>query len=251
MASLIVSSPSFAARGFALTEHSAVEQSNGLLEARVRYVTTVANRDQFAARFFPDAPPPIHPPCVNASELVTGRLYMVNRSISQANGLVTVDAEYAGAWQRQGASGYYLTQDRTGPFKGSTIYSIGSFELGEVTIFFNDIPATRIYNFDYYINETVVEYAQVGNTPPLGLPTFGFEDLFVFLKLTGAFGANASIQHGQDIIFGSQLSIFPAGVVLPARPETLIKDVQEPKPVEEPAIFITPTVRIKKIRYAV
>ena len=111
MPSIVHRSPSFAARGFAIVSHSAVEQVNGLIEVQCRYVTTANRAADFSSKFYPDAPPPLHPPCVQTADLITGRLYMRNRQISQANGLVTVDAEYVGGFIRQGGA-YRISFDR-------------------------------------------------------------------------------------------------------------------------------------------
>lgn len=264
--STIRESSSFASTGFALTEQSAVEQVNGLIEVQCRFVTTASRRDSFAAQFYPDSPPPKHPPCVNPAELVTNRLYMRQRSIKQENGLVTIDAQYVGAWQRAGYAGYYMTSERSGPFIGITAYAVAYLAPGEPRLFVKTQPVSRLYWWEYFVNEITVEYTQIGNEASAALPTFAQEDLWVYNKLIEASGTNASLSHTKDVVFGSQLGTLQgtgAGTIVyapnysltvtsaPARPEWLNTYIG-PTPIgtEEPTAFITPTVRIKKVRYS-
>lgn len=104
-----------ASRRLSLVSQSVTEQINGLVNVSVQFITTAANRDKVAELFFLDAPPPIWPHIVNQFELQSRALFMVTRSINQANGLVTIDAEYAGGLRRGGSQPVLITTERDGP----------------------------------------------------------------------------------------------------------------------------------------
>lgn len=115
MPSTVYTSPSLNARGLALVSQSVQEQISGLVNVSVEYVTTATRRDLVASMFYLDAPPPIFPDCVNRFELQNRALYMVTRNITQANGLVTINAEYAGGLRRGGSPPLLITTERDGP----------------------------------------------------------------------------------------------------------------------------------------
>jgi hypothetical protein len=115
MPSIVYQSPGMSSRRLSLVSQSVQEQINGLVNVAVQYVTTAANRERVAAFFYVDAPPPIWPDSVNQFELQNRALYMVSRSISQANGLVTIDVEYAGGLRRGGSPPLLITTERDGP----------------------------------------------------------------------------------------------------------------------------------------
>lgn len=120
MPSIVYQSPGTASRRLSLVSQSVTEQINGLVNVSVQFITTAANRDKVAQLFFLDAPPPIWPHIVNQFELQSRALFMVTRSINQANGLVTIDAEYAGGLRRGGSQPVLITTERDGP---NTIFS--------------------------------------------------------------------------------------------------------------------------------
>ena len=125
-------------RRLSLVSQSVQEQINGLVNVAVQYVTTVTNRERVAAFFYVDAPPPIWPDSVNQFELQNRALYMVSRNISQANGLVTIDVEYAGGLRRGGSPPLLITTERDGP----NSYSISSDPESVTVTNYPDAPAS-------------------------------------------------------------------------------------------------------------
>jgi hypothetical protein len=115
MPSIVYQSPGMSSRRLALVSQSVQEQLTGLVNVSLEYVTTADSRDRVAATFYLDAPPPIWPDSVNQFELQNRALYMVSRNITQANGLVTISAEYAGGLKRGGSSPLLITTERDGP----------------------------------------------------------------------------------------------------------------------------------------
>ena len=110
MPSTIIGSASWNSTGLVLSQQSAQEQVTGLINVQVTYVAPVTKQSQASAKFYTDAPPPIWPTVVLRSELVTNNLYLVDRTIERANGLLTIQANYVGALQRAGFKGYYLRE---------------------------------------------------------------------------------------------------------------------------------------------
>lgn len=138
MPSIVYQSPGTASRRLSLVSQSVTEQINGLVNVSVQFITTAANRDKVAQLFFLDAPPPIWPHIVNQFELQSQALFMVTRSINQANGLVTIDAEYAGGLRRGGSQPVLITTERDGP---NTIFSESDPETLQITRFSQEFNA--------------------------------------------------------------------------------------------------------------
>jgi hypothetical protein len=84
--------------GFAKVSESVSEQASGLVTVQMQFVCRASNSARLSRLFYSDAPPPIFPDALNAADLITRRLYMVNRSVEQSNGLTYVQAEYAGGF---------------------------------------------------------------------------------------------------------------------------------------------------------
>jgi hypothetical protein len=110
MPSTVIGNATWNSTGLVLSAQSAQEQVTGLVNVQVTYVAPVTKQSQASAKFYTDAPPPIFPSVVLRSELVTNNLYLVDRTIERANGLLTIQANYVGALQRAGFKGYYLRE---------------------------------------------------------------------------------------------------------------------------------------------
>jgi hypothetical protein len=128
MPSTIIGSTSWNSTGLVLSAQSAQEQVTGLVNVQVTYVAPVTKQSQASAKFYTDAPPPIFPSVVLRSELVTNNLYLVDRTIERANGLLTIQANYVGALQRAGFKGYYL-REQVEPRRRALFYNYSSFLL--------------------------------------------------------------------------------------------------------------------------
>jgi len=100
MPSIVIKSSAFQSVGIVLADQQVAEEASGLVSVSVRYVTTPSKRDAVAKLFYPGARPPIFPSAVNKEELQARNLFLVDRSIKQSNGLVEIDAKYAGALSR-------------------------------------------------------------------------------------------------------------------------------------------------------
>lgn len=100
--------------GVALLKQSVSEQVNGLVTVSCDFVCKASNATSVDRLFYPDAPPPVWPSAVNKSYLLSQKLFMVDRSLSQENGLTYVSATYAGGLIR-GQEYIFKTQEREGP----------------------------------------------------------------------------------------------------------------------------------------
>ncbi len=245
----IIESAEFMQRGIAVTSSSCAEQVNGLVEVQVRYTIPKSKQSQIDRLFYVDAPPPLYPSCISKASLLTNRLYMATRSVSSDSGFLVIDASYVGALARPGSPGYYLTEEKAPITIGTNFYAIGYIVLGEPFSSVNGVPASRVYNFEYFSKEITVEYVEISNTTAAAVPQFAFADLFVFVKLLSVFGPGASMLHSEEIIFGSQVGSIPGP--LGPRSETLISAFNKtPIKTQEPSTFLTPTVKVAKIRYS-
>jgi hypothetical protein len=253
MSFTIVQSPAFAQRGIALNESSCVEQVNGLIEVQARFTIPKSRQAEIDRLFFVDAQPPIDPSCVTKASLLTQRLYMVARSVTSESGFLVIDASYVGALARPGSQGFYLTEEKGAILRGTNLYSIPymvpgieSFVIVEGYGF-----ASRVYTFEYFNKEITVEFVQISSLTATAIPELTFDDLFVFVKLLSVGGPDASLLDSQAAIFGSQLRVIPSVDGLGPRAETLISTFNKtPVRTVEPATFVTPTVKIAKVRYS-
>ena len=256
MPSIVYQSPGMAARRLALVSQSAQEQITGLVNVSVEYVTTTANRDRVAAMFYVDAPPPIWPDSVNQFELQNRALYMVSRNITQANGLVTISAEYAGGLKRGGGSPLLITTDRDGP-KG---YSFVGDQITLTIQTYNDSPfgftpagSTSIgYSPSEFLSfyALVYEYTFVdidGQRPTL--PPIG--NLFSIIAYRSTFFSrewNNGVQSFVDLSSDSSRPELPGN----SGPVGLgyFTDILNRRPLltDEKPSFITPTVKLVTVR---
>jgi hypothetical protein len=97
MSSIVIKSSAFASSGLALNSQTFTEDISGLVRVSMRFTTTTAKRDSVSQLFYVDAPPPIWPSSIDSYLLQTEQLYMVDRNVTQSNGLVEISAQYAGA----------------------------------------------------------------------------------------------------------------------------------------------------------
>jgi hypothetical protein len=191
MPATIIGNSQWTSRGLVLTAQDAQEQVNGLVNVQVTYVGPASRHDEISRSFYLDAQPPIFPTVVSPSELVTNRLYMVSRSVSRANGLTTVTAQYAGGLQRAGFRGYFLSESiekgKKGQafnyFDGTQLYQsigFGSFTVSApLTVTPNGTTRTTGAGSSFLYDERVkiVEFMRVNKQSSVVLPTFFRADL--------------------------------------------------------------------------
>ena len=255
MSFTIVQSPGFLQRGIVLNSSSCVEQVNGLIEVQARFTIPKSRQAEIDRLFFVDAQPPIDPSCVIKASLLTQRLYMVTRTVSSENGFLVIDASYVGALARPGSRGFYLTEEKGPILRGTNLYSIPYITAGidpsDSYVIVADYGfASRFYSFEYFNKEITVEFVEIANLTATGIPEFTFENLFVFVKLVIVLGPDASLLDSQAAIFGSQLRVLPGVGGLGSRAETLISTFNKiPIRTVEPSSFVTPTVKIAKVRF--
>jgi hypothetical protein len=251
MSFTIVQSPGFLQSGIALNSSSCVEQVNGLIEVQARFTIPKSRQTEIDRLFFVDAQPPIDPSCVTKASLLTQRLYMVSRTVTSENGFLVIDASYVGALARPGSRGFYLTEGKGPILQGTNFYSIPYAVLGEPFTSVNNNPASRVYNLEYFVKEITIEFVEIASLTATSVPEFTFDDLFVFIKLLSVFGPAASMLDTQAVVFGSQVGVIPGFNGLEPRPESLISTFNKTvNRTQEPASFLTPTVKIAKIRYS-
>jgi hypothetical protein len=97
MPSIVIKSTAFSTTGLALNSQTFTEDISGLVRVAMTFTTTTAKRDAVSQLFYVDAPPPIFPTSIDRYLLQTEQLYMVDRTVTQSNGLVEISAQYAGA----------------------------------------------------------------------------------------------------------------------------------------------------------
>ena len=244
-----------ASRRLSLVSQSVSEAINGLVTVAVQYVTTAANRDRVAEMFYVDAPPPIFPDCVNRFELQNRALYMVSRSITQSNGLVTINAEYAGGLRRGGNAPLLITTERDGP-KGysfvveQTTLTITSYPNAplDYEVFNTRIAYSPMEALSYYA--TVYEYTFVDidglrpELPPVGslYSIISYARTLFTTKYTNGVG---------EFINQSSSSIHPE---LPGNSGpfglSYFTDILNRRPLltDEKPSFVTPTVKLVTVR---
>jgi hypothetical protein len=247
MSFTIVQSPGFLQSGIALNSSSCVEQVNGLIELQARFTIPKSRQAEIDRLFFVDAQPPIDPSCVTKASLLTQRLYMVSRTVSSESGFLVIDASYVGALARPGSRGFYLTVA-----KGPTVAGLTLLGIGDALQVIDYGFAQKAYFFDYFVNEITVEFVQIGNATAAAIPEFTISDVFSLVKVKTAQIGSSSAPATGSFTAEQVLGEDPAGIANFNSPNyrvaasfntTLLRT-------QEPASFLTPTVKIAKIRYS-
>ena len=215
MPSTIIGSSTWNTRGIVLSSQSAQEQVNGLVNVQVEYTVPATKQQKIDQLFYVDAPPPIWPSVVNRGEMLTNNIYMTERTVERANGLVTVQASYVGGLQRQGFRGYFLREVKETTkrataynyFNGSTLLSkVGTASSFTIRAPLNISPSGALittgigtsFIFDERIK--LVEFVRIGNKSSAKPPTFTRSDTSsilsersgYFLGLTGPANVSAT-----------------------------------------------------------
>jgi hypothetical protein len=111
MPSQVYISPALARNKLALIEDSVQEQLNGALNYSVTYTTTARLLEEVRALFFIDAAPPVAPSSIKLPQCLTGRLYLQDHGITQANGLAHISARYVGGILKTRWPGYKVNRE--------------------------------------------------------------------------------------------------------------------------------------------
>ena len=184
MPATIIGSQTWNTKGIVLSRQSAQEQVNGLVNVQVEYTLPASKQQQIDRMFHVDAPPPIWPTVVNRSEMLTNQIYMVERSVERANGLVTVQASYVGGLQRAGFRGYYLRESVEPVLRGDMhnylLYSPQDPTAEAPTVITPSgssrfVTPAGTFVFDHRIK--VFEFVRIGGAQSVALPDFYRSDL--------------------------------------------------------------------------
>jgi hypothetical protein len=235
MPATIIGNSEWTLRGLVLTAQDAQEQVNGLVNVQVTYVGPASRHDQISREFYQDAPPPIWPSVVSPSELVTNRLYMESRSVSRANGLTTVQANYVSGLQRSGFSGYFLretTESPRGGFAGNYVGQSGVGGIVDPSASFRPTGGLTLFIYEQRIKQ--VQFVQIGNVALVSLPVFFRQDMVSILR--NAYSSNNV--EGLDLWVASfePTDAYLAGL------NSYEKDT--PARFTESAEYVTPTVKL-------
>lgn len=229
MPSLVVSSPKFTQSGIALSASSCVEQVNGLVQMQATYTIAASRQSQLDSLFYVDSQPPIHPTCISKSNLLTNRLYMVQRSVSTSNGFCTVNADYVGGLVRAGFRGYYLTEqfDRT---EGNEITGdIASLIQQGVS---GQVFSTAIRHDRYEIS---VEFVKIGQEFASVLPAIKSSDLARNWRATSFAGGLGERPVSMPYIFDRPYDQWRLSMMFPT--------------VEESRAYQTPIVSVVTLKH--
>jgi len=171
MSSIVIKSSAFASSGLALNSQTFTEDISGLVRVSMRFTTTTAKRDSVSQLFYVDAPPPIWPSSIDSYLLQTEQLYMVDRNVTQSNGLVEISAQYAGALKSSVASPKVSIERIGGAFSFKVFVSRQARDVtwyagGPNGFYLGTANSEDV--FDYYQGTFVgankrVSYAQVGD----------------------------------------------------------------------------------------
>ena len=190
MPSTVIGSASWNSTGLVLSAQSAQEQVTGLVNVQVTYVAPVTKQVQASAKFYTDAPPPIFPSVVLRSELVTNNLYLVDRTIERANGLLTIQANYVGALQRAGFKGYYL-REQVEPRRRALSYNYTN--TASLVSQYDPTGALRRVTVPQFViydeRLKVVEFVRIGRAQAVSPPTFFRADMASVAKNPAAAAA--------------------------------------------------------------
>lgn len=170
--------------GVALVSQSASEQVNGLVTVSCDFVCTAAQSSQIDKLFYPDAPPPIWPSSVNREYLLARQLFMVERSLSQENGLTYISATYAGGLIR-GGSYIFATQERESPVNFSYVSPPFEIVRQDPENPNNSVTAGNLVSVIAYSYMPIVhiyEYVQVGSETTGTPPPPASQELYVLLS---------------------------------------------------------------------
>ena len=236
MAAILVKGSQFSSLGMALSASSCVEQVNGLVEVQARFFVDKSRQAEIDRLFFVDAQPPIDPSCVTKASLLTQRLYMVSRSVTSENGLLAVEASYVGALARPGSRGFFLTVA-----KGPTVAGFIQQGIGRNEQVLGGTFSQKVFFFDYFVNEITVEFVQIGTVTAAAIPTFTINDVFSLVKMKIATSGTGPFTTAQ--VLGDMDPRSPNYRVYASFGATLLRT-------EEPASFLTPTVKVAKVRYS-
>jgi hypothetical protein len=229
--------------GLAVVSDSASESASGLVRAQIEYVHRTANIARLNKLFYVDAPPPVFPKSVNANELINRRLYMVQRSVEQRNGLTHVQAEYVGGFANKPNNyGRFIDRESERSFSFSqrrqfTLVNPDPSEPSptqEGTFFFTDF-----YAYSYIPFVHTFEYAEVGNVASYRVVPPSIEMLFELSTFRGEFYERAPERGWGGIKAVPYEKEFFVNQIVS---ENTIKD-------DRRAIYETPTVKTIQHRY--
>jgi hypothetical protein len=254
MPATIIGNSEWTSRGFVLTAQDAQEQVNGLVNVQVTYVGPASKHDQISRSFYVDAPPPIWPQVVSPSELVTNRLYMESRSVTRANGLTTVQANYVGGLQRAGFRGYFLREQlessKAALYANYTNLTQVNVQ-GAIVVLSAIVPpgggaprnVVGLSRFIYDEKIKLVEFVRINNASACQLPVFTRSDVASIL-VSDLYYAGAGFSGVQEADVWKMDGPTEAEIA-----GLLSFEKTTPVPYTESVSYVTPTVQIVALTY--
>lgn len=257
MPATIIGSSEWNAKGIILSSQSAQEQVNGLVNVQVQYAIPASKQYEIDQMFYVDAPPPIWPTVVNRSEMMTNNLYMVQRSVSRANGLVIVNAEYVSGLTRAGFRGYFLRETKE-PRKRATAYDyvsgatlfqsvgFGSTSLAS-SVVYTPSGAERYATFGrafiYSERVKIVEYVKVAGASFVQPPTFTRSDLAssIFANQQNYYDRTRSVEFADLWVVAGEDDLYSTGI--------RSFEMTTTAPFTESSSYITPRVEVVTLEY--
>ena len=202
MATTIIGSAEWNTKGIVLTRQTSQEQINGLVNVQLSFAMPATKRERLDRSFVVDAPPPIWPSSINRNDLQARTLFMVDRSIEQANGIVNVNANYAGVLIRPGTPRYYATTDREGPVSWdyqSEPYDVTVVNPVDGSQSRTGLNYTTVLNYRYYRIVYQYQYAVLEGFPEPKLPEISKRDLYSLTSYYGYYNAQRPDIHWSAI----------------------------------------------------
>lgn len=251
MPATVIGSAEWNTRGIVLSRQTAQEQVNGLVNVQVEYSIPASKQYQIDRMFYVDAPPPIWPTVVNRAEMLTNNLYMVQRSISRANGLVIVNAEYSSGLKRAGFRGYFVRENvETG--KKAFAYNYITIAQGGMpglyTLIKSPAPNSVLRSTDpgslFLYDERIktVEFVTIGGRSAASAPVFTRESLVSALAPISNIGIATSDATTADLWrVGGPVEAYVAGLLSFEKDTPII-------PLES-AEYVTPSVQVVTLTY--
>jgi hypothetical protein len=185
MPSLVQQSTGFRASKIALVSQGMTEDRAGLVTVTAVYTCTASNNDYWSSIFKLDSRPPVWPTLANASQLQQSGLFMGERSLRKANGIVEISATYYGALQSALSAKHktITTETRTVDFVATTQTATSTTRL-----------QFRANNYEYL--------AAVVNNARYNPPTPTVRQLIVALLSSQTIGATRLLTDPSRLLLG-------------------------------------------------
>lgn len=224
------------ASGVALVSQSLSEEVTGLVRVSLEFVCTATKAASVDRLFYPDAAPPVWPSSIQRDTLLARNLFMSERQVETANGLVHVRASYAGGILR--CKNYvYKTQERESPRSVSFVsdtYSISFTNPDNPSISTTYIELNKTYSYTWTPIVRSFQFVRIGN------------------KTTGTFNAPTASDLYILASYSSQLYRLKFdGIETYSYPQSFFDDLITNQTIkrDEKTEYASPSVEVVTVRY--